>query len=687
MSSKTCTKWIVASLCRKCCVVCRRLCYIPPTARPAKACCMPVLRRTRTLMAAAGVFGAMLLATFLFVAHMRRTLQGAGETVAKRHELRFSLGPYRPAVGAGFTPLVAPANLRAGVALHGTVYLSGPGELIAFDGSGAQQHVWHVGADLPGAALGPVVAVQLRGVGRPQIAVGTAGAGVLLWDDLSGQMRQLLPAAAELRDVTALAALPDGELVLGTRRAGVLSFDGEKLQVFRPEFKGLNVTSLLATADDLWVGTQSDGVYALRGGTTQHFTAELPDLHVESLAAEGERVFAGTPDGVAQFEAGQSVRRLAPGVFAHGLNADAHTLWIAGLEGGTTAVALDAKRARPMEIAAFATEARTNSFLGLPGNEGPYAIREDGLYQPKASGWTRVAGPEAAALADGNVSALAFAPDGALWVGYFDHGIDVLNLQTAKTTHVENDHLFCVNRIVRDPRRNTMAVATANGLVLFDRAGVPRQVLGRRDGLINEHVTDVAFDRDTMAVATPAGLSFVGPNGVDSLYAFQGLVNNHVYALAVAQDSDGLIAGTLGGLSLLEHGAVRRNLTATNSTLRHNWITAVLPLPSFAGRGFLLGTYGGGLMRMFPDGELAAMQNAPKDTVINPNALLATDTHLYAGSMGGGLWVYGRGSQQWQQVTAGLPSLNVTALVARDGELYVGTENGLVHVAEARLPQ
>jgi ligand-binding sensor domain-containing protein len=70
---------------------------------------------------------------------------------------------------------------------------------------------------------------------------------------------------------------------------------------------------------------------------------------------------------------------------------------------------------------------------------------------------------------------------------------------------------------------------------------------------------------------------------------------------------------------------------------------------------------------------------------INPNAMLATPGHIYAGSLGQGLWSYARASNHWTQVTAGLPSLNVTALAARDGVLYVGTENGLVRIAESRL--
>jgi ligand-binding sensor domain-containing protein len=40
---------------------------------------------------------------------------------------------------------------------------------------------------------------------------------------------------------------------------------------------------------------------------------------------------------------------------------------------------------------------------------------------------------------------------------------------------------------------------------------------------------------------------------------------------------------------------------------------------------------------------------------------------------------------RWQFVSQGLPSLNVTALDARNGRLYIGTDNGLVRIPENEL--
>jgi len=215
--------------------------------------------------------------------------------------------------------------------------------------------------------------------------------------------------------------------------------------------------------------------------------------------------------------------------------------------------------------------------------------------------------------------------------------------------------------------------------VLFDREGKPRQVMTRRDGLIADHVTDLVFRPNGMTLATPAGLTFVDAGEApQSLYAFEGLVNNHVYALGI--QSDGVtLAGTLGGLSMLQHEAVLRNLTVANSELKHNWITAIAPDNN---GGWAVGTYGAGVMQVSREGKV---QGITPNFVVNPNAILRTRQHLMAGSLGKGLWVENLATGRWTNVTQGLPSLNVTAFAEHDGMIYVGTEGGLVKIAEESL--
>jgi len=163
------------------------------------------------------------------------------------------------------------------------------------------------------------------------------------------------------------------------------------------------------------------------------------------------------------------------------------------------------------------------------------------------------------------------------------------------------------------------------------------------------------------------------------MYAFQGLVNNHVYALGVSGDD--LVAGTLGGLSVIDRGDVRRNYSAGNSGLKHNWITAVVHV----GDEWMVGTYGGGVVGLDAAGNFHSYQLATAAVEINPNAMLLTQRHVFAGTLGKGLYAYDREKSRWTAITEGLPSLNVTALAGSEGTIYVGTDNGLVRVREEKL--
>jgi ligand-binding sensor domain-containing protein len=163
------------------------------------------------------------------------------------------------------------------------------------------------------------------------------------------------------------------------------------------------------------------------------------------------------------------------------------------------------------------------------------------------------------------------------------------------------------------------------------------------------------------------------------MYAFHGLVSNHVYALGVSGDD--LMVGTLGGLSVIDHEDVKLNYTAGSSGLKQNWITAVV----LVGDEWMLGTYGSGIVGLDRAGHFRTFEKATVEMEINPNAMLVTPQHVLAGTLGKGLYVYDREKQRWTVLTDGLPSLNVTALTESDGTIYVGTDNGLVRIQEQKL--
>lgn len=633
-------------------------------------------RRVLPLLALPAIaLGALGVVVWLRAGHV---LQQAKIEQTHSGELPFELRALSTTGNHRFEPIATPASFTSAAFFNGKLYISSPSALYAYDAEGSPVHTWRVGLDLPSSALGAIAVAQLRGASAPQLVVATANEGVLILDP-SGAIHQLRASASEAREVTAVLPLSNGDLLIGTRRDGLLAYTGKKLTLFHPAFAGLSITTLAASEDGFWAGTRNTGVLHFSGGTVDSFGVDrgIPDADITSLAVHGNTVFAGTPVGVGQFVNGQPQRLFGKDLFAQALLASAHELTIATIDEGLRSVSLDphphASLAEPLHPAAV------QSFTSPPDGS-IYAVMHDHVQRRDANGrWSSVLEAPVSSLTDGNVSALAFDAGGALWVGYFDRGIDIVTAD--HTRHLEDDHLYCINRMVLDPTRHTMVVATANGLVLFDSNGKPRQTMLRRDGLIADHVTDVVFRPDGMTLATPAGLTFVDDGQPpQSIYAFQGLANNHVYALGVRPDGDTL-AGTLGGLSLVQHEAVARNITASNSGLKHNWITAIT---SDSHDGWSVGTYGAGVMQVESSG---AVHPLTPPFIVNPNAMLRTATHLFVGSLDQGLWMETLSTGRWSNVNSGLPSRNVTALAERDGFVYIGTDNGLVRASEESIGQ
>ena len=390
------------------------------------------------------------------------------------------------------------------------------------------------------------------------------------------------------------------------------------------------------------------------------------------------KAYVGTATGVAEFADGKFKRVIAPGIFARTLYIGGARLLIGGMESGIIEVSLEAevrgqRRILPASLKGVQQITASGDTL--------LAVTSANLYiRSGQQDWRPLLPPASDLLSDRNISSLAVDSSGRLWVGYFDHGLDLLDRNLHAVTHIEDDHVFCVNRILISPAQNNVAVATVNGLVLFDPSGKQLQVLGRAQGLIADHITDVALYRDGLVLATPAGLTFLDHGGPRSLYAFHGLVNNHVYAVAAAGQQ--VVAGTLGGISVLEDEHVLSNFTISTPGLKHNWISAV----TRTGDDWMIGTYGGGVVRLTSAGQFEDFEIGTGDFEVYPNAMLATGSHVLAGTLGRGLYSFNRNTSRWSVITEGLPSLTVTALTAADGTIYIGTDNGLVSIPEQNLP-
>ena len=604
----------------------------------------------------------------------RHAIRQARDRTESTSSIRATIRPLDRPLPPDVETVGAQSVFRDAALFHGRLYVGGPQGLVEYDANGAVVRRFRTGLELPPSGIVGLAVGALAAAAEPELLIATAAEGLLTFD--GRRLLHVRPDRPDQRKLTAMLPLASGRLLLGTAAFGLLVFDGRRLTPAHPELANVAVTALAGTDADVWIGTLDQGVWHWRAGGVDRFDERhaLPDARVLSIAVDGDHTYVGTALGVAEFDGSRYVRTLGPGLFARAVAVRNDTLLIGTLDGTFAEIPLGARSSRGARPILHDAPAPIQRFVDAGGML--YALAEDALYSidDRTSGLRRVVAADEGRMTDRDVSALALDAAGRLWVGYFDRGLDILGAQGERALHVENDHVFCVNRIVHDTAGDVTAVATANGLVLFDSSGRPKQVLGRAEGLIADHVTDLVLNAGGMTVATSAGLTFIDGQGSRSLYAFHGLVNNHVYALGAAGSE--VLAGTLGGVSMLDHGVVHASYTTANSALTHNWITAVARVDD----EWFVGTYGGGLFRLDAKGRWQRFADLPGPIEINPNAMAVTRTHVFAGTLTRGLLAFDRQAQRWTTIESGLPSMNVTALAADRDHLYVGTDNGLVRI-------
>ena len=633
-------------------------------------------KRQWYLIASAALIFVISLTVVMAYWKAHRALAAARHDLAAERNHRFAVLRLDLPASIAFTPLPAPAAFLNAAVFQGHLFLCGSAGLFEYDQSGRLLKQYRVGTELLPSPLLRMTPGLLPDSRDTELLMVTASQGILAFD--GHEFRQIRPKDADDRAITTILPLPTRQLLIGTQKRGVLVYDGKSLRQFHPALANIQVTELAGTSTDLWVGTMDEGVIHWSAGRAEIFSeAEgLPDRQVFSIALEDNKAYIGTATGVAEFINGQFKRVIAPGLFAHTLYIHGSHLLIGGVESGITEVNLEAEPRghRPVVPASLSGVQQITA-----SGETLLAVTSANLFTRNGQQtWRAMLSPAETLLSDRNISSLAVDPHGRLWVGYFDHGLDLLDRNLREVSHIEDDHVFCVNRILIS--QNNIAVATANGLVLFDSSGKQLQVLGHAQGLIADHITDVAPYHDGLVLATPAGLTFLDHSGARSLYAFQGLVNNHVYA--VAADGQQVVAGTLGGVSVLQNEHVLSNFTISTPGLKHNWISAI----TRAGDDWMIGTYGGGVVRLTSAGKFEDFEVGTGDFEVYPNAMLTTAGHVLAGTLGQGLYSFNRTTNRWSLITDGLPSLTVTALAASDGTIYVGTDNGLVSIPEQNLP-
>ena len=312
--------------------------------------------------------------------------------------------------------------------------------------------------------------------------------------------RQIYPQDPDARGITSIRCrLASGHLLLRNQRSeACCSMTENNLTIFHPTLKNLYVTSLRWHWNStLWVSTLSMVAFSTGMAVKRNRFGEeqgLPDRQVESTAVTGDKTYVGTVLGVAEFERGRFSRVLASGVFATALLPRRGQLFVGTEDQGVLSIPLEARRLNAASGGALELPEVRQLFVS---DEAVYVLTRGALYRMGARGfgWQQVLQPGGTVLSDRNISTLAADHQRAASGWGISGSRPRYRLEPGsgmRAAHTENEHVFCVNRILPDDKNGTVDVATANGLVRFNGAGSQEQILTRADGLIADHVTDVA---------------------------------------------------------------------------------------------------------------------------------------------------------------------------------------------------
>ena len=278
-----------------------------------------------------GLTVAVALGT-LVIWRSSRAMRSAAEDVRAEHEFLFAVRPLAPAVNTGFEVVSSPAVFLQAARFQDHLYMAGPAGLQEYTPEGSLLHQYVVGGELPGSplvALAPGVLADSR---EPELILATANDGLLAFNGRA--FRQILPASADARAITAILPVASGHLLIGTKKRGVLVYDGKQLTVLHPTLDALYVTALAGNESDLWVATLSRGVLHFHAGETDSFAEAqgLPDPQVLSLAISGDSHLCRHGYRSRRFQRRPLLSRAGSGSSRHRAAGHAHAAlrWVGG---------------------------------------------------------------------------------------------------------------------------------------------------------------------------------------------------------------------------------------------------------------------------------------------------------------------------------------------------------------------
>lgn len=480
------------------------------------------------------------------------------------------------------------------------------------------------------------------------------------------------------------------------------------------------IGKLASAPEGLWVGTLTDGLRLIKvkkiEGSSELDISIIPYRRSEGLIGNlpyqllstSEGLFVGTEarlnliktrdDGSIE-NAGYADPRFMVRGPINGLTLMSDGLWVGvygklsffGNDGSTRSYTVKVCRAGNTDESCLVDDSDKEHLLDkgyrvlFPTSNGLWVGTARGLNLIQNDGSVKSYGT-AGGLAYNLITSLFATPD-SLWVGttvglsIFRNGKDTKKIVW---TDLGIDPSWA-SRFVAAPVG--MWVGAGNGLWLFKNDGSMR-VYGTKDGLSNNHITDLMMTADGLWVATYGGLDLLDEtNGsVKKTYKTQnGLTSNDVERLLMTPE--GLWAGTRRGVSLIQDGVVKKTCTKEDG-LAGDSVWQLL----WTSDGLWVGTEDGGLS-LLKNGVVVGKPYTTNEGLMGNNimALLSTSDGLWVGTNDGLSIIWKDGSIQSFKIEEDkvyhrdqVAGKQIDAIIQTDYGVIVGTTMGMTFVEVER---
>ncbi|MBL8194689.1 MAG: hypothetical protein JNM06_12915 [Blastocatellia bacterium] len=637
-----------------------------------------------TLLLSLFTLFTLFISIYFYSKKIESVITSEGEKQASLSKIDSTIVIATPLSSTGLQLFLSTFQTRAMCKYNNNYYIATSGGLLVFDLEGKLVKHYTNLDGLPSIDLTALV------VFRSQLCIGTSDNGLVIFNGKDFIHHKIQKPV--IRQISSLLATEE-RLLVGTFDGGLLAFDGLKFTRQDQEIKPIpQITSLLQNGNRLYIGTYASGLYLWQESRWQQITKQenLPSNRITALSEDKRGVIIATDFGVVLRTDTGEIEKInsIPNIIS--LAKIGEKLWGGLFTGDVVEIFDKSVSVYPINKASDSINDSdktkfTNTILWSNGeDQNLFALTNKGILRADINK-TRLEfdrfgtnSPLSPLTAD-HISSMAFDEAGRLWIGYFDQGIDIFDLETMQLiTHLQDNTIREINFISLDPLTSKMLVATSTGLAVFDNQ-LQYKTLDERTGINSNMIAHVLLvpssnninNEPQLAIATGRGLTLLQGNIARSPIS---LPNNYLYTSAFVNNR--LFVGSLGGLIEMEGLRVIRSLTINNSKLSHNWINALLAV-----NGTLyIGTNGGGVDALTPTGELINFSPEIGKFDVNPNAMYADSQYLYVGSLGDGIFLLDLKSKIWRKFSQALPSNNVTAIVSNEKNVYFATSNGLLKI-------